>query len=189
MSCVVKTQTPFISKEILLEALEKCGYEYNIKSGKIHIPALHMYRNTYFQFIGGKYVLSHEDFNFYIDSFLKQLEASYNNIYEMKHKRLKEIEKEKAAILERKRLEKEKAEKLKKEEAERLEKQGLKEEAQILERERIEREELERLEKERLAYVESQKKAIMEKAKAKGYRVVEVKKENKIQLTLVREVR
>lgn len=173
MSCVVKTQTPFISKEILLEALEKCGYEYNIKSGKIHIPALHMYRNTYFQFIGGKYVLSHEDFNFYIDSFLKQLEASYNNIYEMKHKRLKEIEKEKAAILERKR----------------LEKQRLKEEAQILERERIEREELERLEKERLAYVESQKKAIMEKAKAKGYRVVEVKKENKIQLTLVREVR
>lgn len=173
MSCVVKTQTPFISKEILLEALEKCGYEYNIKSGKIHIPALHMYRNTYFQFIGGKYVLSHEDFNFHIDSFLKQLEASYNNIYEMKHKRLKEIEKEKAAILERKR----------------LEKQRLKEEAQILERERIEREELERLEKERLAYVESQKKAIMEKAKAKGYRVVEVKKENKIQLTLVREVR
>lgn len=173
MSCVVKTQTPFISKEILLEALEKCGYEYNIKSGKIHIPALHMYRNTYFQFIGGKYVLSHEDFNFYIDSFLKQLEASYNNIYEMKHKRLKEIEKEKAAILERKR----------------LEKQRLKEEAQILERERIEREELERLEKERLAYVESQKKAIMEKAKAKGYRVVELKKEDKIQLTLVREVR
>lgn len=123
--------------------------------------------------IGGKYVLSHESFNFHIDFFLKQLEASYNNIYEMKHKRLKEIEKEKAAILERKR----------------LEKQRLKEEAQILERERIEREELERLEKERLAYVESQKKAIMEKAKAKGYRVVEVKKENKIQLTLVREVR
>lgn len=176
MSCVVKTQTPFISKEILLEALEKCGYKYNIKSGKIYIPALHMYRNTYFQFIGGKYVLSHEYFNFDIDSFLKEVSKSYNDIYEMKLKGLREIEKEKA-------------EKLKKEEAERLEKQRLKEEAQILERERIEREELERLEKERLAYVESQKKAIMEKAKVKGYRVVEVKKENKIQLTLVREIR
>ncbi len=29
----------------------------------------------------------------------------------------------------------------------------------------------------------------MEKAKAKGYRVMETKKDNKIQLTLVREVR
>ena len=50
-------------------------------------------------------------------------------------------------------------------------------------------EEAERLERERLAYIESQKKAIMEKAKAKGYRVMETKKDNKIQLTLVREVR
>ena len=50
-------------------------------------------------------------------------------------------------------------------------------------------EEKERLERERLEFIESQKKAIMEKAKAKGYRVMEVKKDNKIQLTLVREVR
>lgn len=48
------------------------------------------------------------------------------------------------------------------------------------------KEEAERLERERLEYIESQKKAIMEKAKAKGYRVMETKKDNKIQLTLVR---
>ena len=50
-------------------------------------------------------------------------------------------------------------------------------------------EERERLERERLAFIEAQKKAITEKAKAKGYRVMEVKKDNKIQLTLVREIR
>ena len=171
MSCLVKTTTPFISKEILLEALEKCGYEYNIRGGNIHIPALHMYRNTYFKLENRKYVLIHEDFNFFISSFLQKVEESYNDVYKMKLKRLREIEKEKAATLERERLAKEK------------------EEAKRLERERIERQELEKLERERIAYIESQKKAIMEKAKAKGYRVMEVKKDKKIQLTLVREVR
>ena len=136
MSCLVKTTTPFISQEILLEALEKCGYNYEIKNDKIYIPSLHKYRNTYFKFVNGKYILNHDSWNNDISSFLIKVEKSYNNVYEIK----------------------------------------LKEEA-------------ERLERERLAYIESQKKAIMEKAKAKGYRVMETKKDNKIQLTLVREVR
>lgn len=136
MSCLVKTTTPFISQEILLEALEKCGYNYEIKNDKIYIPSLHKYRNTYFKFANGKYILNYDSYNTEISYFLTKLEKSYNNVYEIK----------------------------------------LKEEA-------------ERLERERLAYIESQKKAIMEKAKAKGYRVMETKKDNKIQLTLVREVR
>lgn len=136
MSCLVKTTTPFISEEILLEALKKCGYKYEIKNDKIYIPALHKYRNTYFKFVNGKYVLNYDSYNTEISSFLVKVEKSYNNVYEIK----------------------------------------LKEEA-------------ERLERERVAFIESQKKAIMEKAKAKGYRVMEVKKDNKIQLTLVREVR
>lgn len=135
MSCLVKTTTPFISQEILLEALEKCGYNYEIKNDKIYIPSLHKYRNTYFKFVNGKYILNYDSYNTEISYFLTKLEKSYNNVYEIK----------------------------------------LKEEA-------------ERLERERLAYIESQKKAIMEKAKAKGYRVMETKKDNKIQLTLVREV-
>ena len=126
MSCLVKTTTPFISEEILLEALKKCGYKYEIKNDKIYIPALHKYRNTYFKFVNGKYVLNYYSYNTEISSFLNEIK--------------------------------------------------LKEEA-------------ERLERERVAFIESQKKAIMEKAKAKGYRVMEVKKDNKIQLTLVREVR
>lgn len=136
MSCLVKTTTPFISQEIILEALEKCGYNYEIKNDKIYIPSLHKYRNTYFKFVNGKYILNYDSYNTEISYFLTKLEKSYNNVYEIK----------------------------------------LKEEA-------------ERLERERLAYIESQKKAIMEKAKAKGYRVMETKKDNKIQLTLVREVR
>ena len=52
-----------------------------------------------------------------------------------------------------------------------------------------EKDEIERLKKAREEYIESQKKVIIERAKAKGYRVMEVKKDNKIQLTLVREVR
>ena len=58
MSCLVKTTTPFISQEILLEALEKCGYNYEIKNDKIYIPSLHKYRNTYFKFVNWKYILN-----------------------------------------------------------------------------------------------------------------------------------
>ena len=49
--------------------------------------------------------------------------------------------------------------------------------------------EIERLKKAREEYIESQKKEIIKRAEAKGYRVMETKKDNKIQLTLVREVR
>lgn len=136
MSCLVKTTTPFIDEEILLEAITNSGYKYELRSNKIYIPELHVYRDTYFKLVNGKYVLSYDSYNVNISSLLQKLEAEYNKVYERK-----------------------------------------------LEEER------ERLERERLEFIESQKKAIMEKAKAKGYRVMEVKKDNKIQLTLVREVR
>lgn len=136
MSCLVKTTTPFINEEILLEALKNCGYQYEIRGNKIYIPSLNRYRDTYFKLVNGKYVLSYDSYNNDVSSFLQKLEVSYNNVYERKLQ-----------------------------------------------------EEKERLERERLEFIESQKKAIMEKAKAKGYRVMEVKKDNKIQLTLVREVR
>lgn len=136
MSCLVKTATPFINEEILLEALENCGYQYEIKANEIYIPQLHKYRDTCFKLVNGKYVLNYDSYNTDISSFLQRLELEYGKVYERK-----------------------------------------------LEEER------ERLERERLAFIESQKKAITEKAKAKGYRVMEVKKDNKIQLTLVREIR
>ena len=136
MSCLVRTTTPFINEEILLEALKNCGYKYELRGNKIYLPELNVYRETYFKLLNGKYVLSYDSYNSNISSLLQKLEAEYNKVYERK-----------------------------------------------LEEER------ERLERERLAFIEAQKKAIIEKAKAKGYRVMEVKKDNKIQLTLVREVR
>lgn len=129
----------FINKEILLEALKECGYKYELKGDKIHIPVLYEYgrTNTYFKFTNGEYVLRYESDNKAMSPFLKRVQNSYNNIYE---KKLKE-----------------------------------------------DKEEAERLEKERLEYYkEAHKKTIMERAKAKGYRVMETKKDNKIQLTLVR---
>ena len=136
MSCLVRTTTPFINEEILLEALKNCGYKYELRGNKIYLPEFNLYRETYFKLVNGKYVLSYDSYNVNISSLLQKLETEYNKVYERK-----------------------------------------------LEEER------ERLERERLAFIEAQKKAITEKAKAKGYRVMEVKKDNKIQLTLVREIR
>lgn len=101
MSCLVKTTTPFISQEILLEALEKCGYNYEIKNDKIYIPSLHKYRNTYFKFVNGKYILNYDSYNTEISYFLTKLEKSYNNVYEIKLKEEAErLERERLAYIE-----------------------------------------------------------------------------------------
>ena len=68
MSCLVRTTTPFINEEILLEALKNCGYQYELKADKIYIPSLHRYRNTYFKLVNGKYVLSYDSYNSNISS-------------------------------------------------------------------------------------------------------------------------
>ncbi|TKZ35679.1 hypothetical protein [Brachyspira catarrhinii] len=171
MSCLVKTTTPFISKEILLEALEKCGYKYKIENGKIYIVHSDMEEEInkkgfipvkiskngklYYEKITNvedlAYIFIWEAyFEFVSGKYILNHDSWNNDISSF----LIKVEKSYNNVYEIK----------------------LKEEA-------------ERLERERLAYIESQKKAIMEKAKAKGYRVVETKKDNKIQLTLVREVR
>lgn len=203
MSCLVKTTTPFISKEILLEALEKCGYKYEIHK-KVKSGALYKVNGQYvigginipvgtsispeciyieklaanFIFENGKYILEYEK-DLFLESFNKINISSFLKKLESSYNNIYEMK-----LKRLREIEKEKAATL---ERERLAKE--KEEAKRLERERIERQELEKLERERIAYIESQKKAIMEKAKAKGYRVMEVKKDKKIQLTLVREVR
>ncbi len=101
MSCLVKTTTPFISQEILLEALEKCGYNYEIKNDKIYIPSLHKYRNTYFKFVNGKYILNYDSYNTEISYFLTKPEKSYNNVYEIKLKEEAErLERERLAYIE-----------------------------------------------------------------------------------------
>ncbi len=171
MSSVVKTITPFIDKEILCAALEKCGCKYQIQGSVILTDRKDYYGLQKFSFQDGRYVFMHDssaenmrfgphypwgniDLQQYktVSSFLENVENHYNVLYQ---KRLEEIELARQQAIA---------------EAER----------QRLEQERI------RMEEERKAFVEKQKKSIIEKAKAKGYSVKETKVNNKIKLVLVR---
>ena len=170
MSCLVKTITPFIDREILCQALQECGCQYQIQGCDILTDRRDYYGLQKFQWQNGRYVYLHEssaenrmfgpsfpwgNINQQqyktVSSFLEQVEKHYNEIYQ---RRLAEIElaKLRAAEEERRRLEEEKI----------------------------------RLENERKAFVEKQKNAIIQKAKAKGYYVKEEKIKNKIKLVLVK---
>lgn len=156
MSCVVKTLTPFIDRDILCSALEECGCKCSVQGDKI-ITDIRDIRLGFQTFErdsrAGKYVLnaySHSDRN-RVD-FVSKVEMQYNILYQ---KRLEEIERARLQAIaeaERKRLEEEKI----------------------------------RLENERKAFVEKQKTDIIEKAKARGYSVKETKVNNKIKLVFVR---
>ena len=59
MSCLVKTTTPFINEEILLEALKNCGYQYEIRGNKVddrnydglRIATMHRVKGLEFQYV------------------------------------------------------------------------------------------------------------------------------------------
>jgi hypothetical protein len=156
MSAVVKTITPFIDKEILLQALDAIGCNYNLQGNDIITERVDYYGNQKFVLIGGRYVLQHDssanidqypwknlNFKEYktVSSFLEAVESKYSFFYNQK---LEELEKQRQ------------------------------------EEERI------RLENERKAFVEKQKESIIAKAKEKGYSVREENVKGKIKLILVR---
>ena len=171
MSCIVKTITPFIDKDILCAALEKCGCKYQIKDDVILTDRKDYYGLQKFSLQGGRYVFMHDssaenmrfgphypwgniDLQRYktVSSFLENVENYYNALYK---KRLEEIERARQQAIaeaERKRLEEEKI----------------------------------RIENERKAFVEKQKNAIIEKAESKGYYVKEEMVKDKIKLVLVK---
>ncbi|GHU75080.1 hypothetical protein FACS189461_0630 [Spirochaetia bacterium] len=165
MSSVVKTITPFLNKELLLQALDEVGCKYSAHGDTIITERVDLRGNQKFIWKNGRFFFEHEDdaWNYKwrdlnprgyqpVSSFLKAVEKSYNSIYKRK---LEEIE--------RRRL-------LATVEAERKK----------IEDERIQ------FENERKAYVEKQKAAIIEKAKEQGYDVREEKVQEKIKLVLVR---
>ena len=156
MSCIVKTVTPFIDKEILCAALNECGCKYKIVGNEILTERQDYYGFQKFSLQNERYVFLHDssaenmrfgphypwgniDLQQYkkVSSFLENVETHYNTLYQ---KRLKELEL---------------AEKI-------------------------------RLENERKAFVEKQKNAIIEKAESKGYYVKEEKVNNKIKLVLIK---
>lgn len=167
MSAVVKTITPFIIKEILLQALDCLGVEYTLEGNNIVTERVDFYGNQKFVLINGRYQFQHDSsanrinypwrkLNFKdfktVSSFLKAVEKEYNRIYAEKLAELERIRQEQLAEQERIRLE----------------------------------EEMKRIEQERIAYVEKQKQTIIQKAKEQGYSVQEKKVNNKIKLILRR---
>ena len=111
MSCIVKTITPFIDKEILCAALEECGCHCTVQGDNIitDIRDLRIGYQTFKRDANGKYSLlaySYKDKN--RAAFVNEVEIHYNALYK---KRLEEIERARQQAIaeaERKRLEEEK---------------------------------------------------------------------------------
>ncbi len=161
MSAVVKTITPFINKEMLLQALDCLNFKYTVSENTIITERTDYRGNQKFIFANGKYVFQHDSDQFLwrafnknnsVSSFLEAIEKEYNRIYAEKLEELERIRQEQLAEQERIRLE----------------------------------EEIKRIEQERIAYVEKQKQTIIQKAKEQGYSVQEKKVNNKIKLILHR---
>lgn len=184
MSCKVKTVTPFLERDLLMTALERGKTVYRLEGEMIRVPHLDHYNKAFFiRNRQGRYDFQH-DSDAGVASFLSNLEIAYQELYREKMERL---EKERLE-LERQRLELERQRRAAEEQKLReLERERLLEEQRKVEEEkrRIE-EEKRRAEEVRKAYVESQKVAIIEKAKKKGYRVKESCKSGKVRLVLVR---
>lgn len=161
MSAVVKTITPFINKEMLLQALDCVNCKFTV-SGNIIVTERTDYRgNQKFILSNGKYIFQHDSDLFFwkafnknnsVSNFLEAVEKEYNRIYAEKLAELERIHQKQLAEKERIRLE----------------------------------EEMKRIEQERIAYVEKQKQTIIQKAKEQGYSVQEKKVNNKIKLILHR---
>lgn len=156
MSAVVKTITPFINKELLLQALDAIDCKYTLRGNEIITERVDFYGNQKFVLKDGRFLFQHDssanmeqypwrnlNLKEYktVSSFLKAVEEKYLYFYNLK---MEEIEKQRQ------------------------------------EEERI------RLENERKAFVEKQKERIIAKAKEQGYSVKEENVKGKIKLVLVR---
>jgi len=160
MSSIVKTITPFLNRELLLQALDSVRCRYTIQGNEIVMNEDQRQRFIW-DSIFGRFRLSYYSHNYKesdfkelkeIHGFLVPLEQSYNELYRKKIEELEKLRLEAEAEAERKRLEEERL----------------------------------RLERERQEYVEKQRTHIIAKAKEKGYSVREEKAKGKIKLVLVR---
>ncbi|MDR0559805.1 MAG: hypothetical protein LBG92_06515 [Prevotellaceae bacterium] len=100
MSCVVKTVTPFINQELLLQALDKVGCKYTLQGNEILIDRIDYFGNQKFVFAGGRYIFQHDRDQYGlrnfgsqaskdISHFLESIEKEYNTLYQNK---LEELE-------------------------------------------------------------------------------------------------
>ena len=160
MSAVVKTVTPFINKDFLLEALSAIECPFQLSGNEILTDRRDYYGLQKFVFLDGRYVFVH-------DSSAENLRFGphypWGNIDSKEYKTvssfLNSVEKQYTAAYNRA--------------MERLEKERQ-------EQERI------RIEQERKAFVEKQRDTVIQKAKEMGYSVKESRANGKIKLVLVR---
>jgi hypothetical protein len=192
MSSVIKTITPFINREFLLQALDKIGCNYTILGNEIITDRQDYYGKQKFVFLNGRFNFLHDsstenmrfgphypwgniDLKEYktVSVFLSAVEKEYNAIYK---RQLEELERKRlAAIAEAERLRREQL----------AEQERLRLLAKAEEKRKKAEEEKLRLEQERKEYVAKQRMAIIEKAKEQGYDVQEKVVNNKIKLVLV----
>jgi len=120
MSSIVKTITPFLNKELLLQALDNVGCKYTIRENEIVMSQDQRQRFIWDNF--GRFKFSYYSHNYResdfkelkaIHSFLGPLEQSYNELYRKKIEELERLRLEE----ERLRLEKERQEYVEKQKA------------------------------------------------------------------------
>ena len=166
MSAIVRTQTPFLHRTILLKALERIGEPYHIGAdGAIYTSRTDYYGRQVFEQKGSSYVLRHDSDAdkhpwgnlrnspwMLVRDFLSAVQKAYNDILNEEVAKLHRIEQERIAS----------------EEAERLRREAAAREAA------------------RLAYIQAQEQAITERARAAGYHVSRKEVGGKIRITLSR---
>lgn len=106
MSAVIKTLTPFVEQDVLLEALSSLGVECHVKNNLIMTDRVDYQGTQHFQINDGVYQLVHDSdelqgrlisdslSNKYtaVKQFLGELEIAYKSTYQLKLTRAEEAE-------------------------------------------------------------------------------------------------
>ena len=123
MSAVIKTLTPFIEQDVLLDALMSLDVECHVINNRIITNRSDYQGKQHFQLHNGKYHLVHDsdDIGGYLTSnifnkqyipikqFLSELEVAYQSFYELKLARVAEAERIKMEKIKREYVEETKA--------------------------------------------------------------------------------
>jgi hypothetical protein len=158
MSAAVKTPTPFLSKKILLNALDSLNVKYQIINDVIQTDRQDYYGNQSFIWNGERYLFQHDS----------GADSVYSSWQKTNTKEWKTVTQFLSAVGNAYNL-------------------AYQQHIEELERMRLE-EKKKQLEKERKAYIEKQRQSVIAKAKSQGYGVKEKQKNGRIQLVLVRHI-
>jgi len=164
MSAIVRTVTPFLNKELLLQALKNIGCKYTLEGNDILTDRKDYYGIQKFSFSNDRYVFLHDSSAEYNSPYMNaSRNYPWGNINNQEYKSVSEFLQAVG------------------EEYEKLYQKKLEE----LERQRLE-EEQKRLEQEKLAFIENLTNKITQKAKEEGYTIKKEKVKDKVKIVLTR---